>query len=187
VRRSSVERGDTVVIVGSGVIGLTILIAVLGKDPKRVYVVDQAKRKLDMASEIGAVPIDFSVQNPVEIVMSETGGKGADIAFEAVGSTSSVQTVMAVTKTGGRVVWVGNSQQIIELNMQDIVVKQKAIQGVYCYNDDDYRTAITLVADDPSLASRFIEREVSLENATALFERLARGKEELLRGVVVLD
>jgi hypothetical protein len=32
-----------------------------------------------------------------------------------------------------------------------------------------------------------VEKEVSLEGAMALFERLTRGKEELLRGVVVLD
>lgn len=187
VRKSLILRGDTVAIVGSGVIGLTILVAVLRKYPKKVYVVDQVKRKLDMAREIGAMTIDFSVQDPVEIVLAETNGKGADVTFEAVGSTSSVQTAMAVTKTGGRAIWVGNAQQIIEVDMQDAVVKQKAIQGVYCYNDDDYRAAIELVGNDPDLVSRFVEREVSLENATALFERLARGEEELLRGVVVLD
>lgn len=187
VRKSVIRKDDTVVIIGSGVIGITILVAVLRKGPKAVYMVDQVERKLDIAEEIGAVPINFSVQDPVETVMSQTGGKGADIAFEAVGITPSVQTAMAVTRTGGMAVWVGNSQRIIEVDMQDAVVKQKAIQAVYCYNDDDFRTAIEIVGDNPEIVSRFVEKEVSLECAPMLFDRLARGEEELLRGVVVLD
>jgi threonine dehydrogenase-like Zn-dependent dehydrogenase len=187
VRKSPIRKGDTVVIVGSGVIGLTILVAVLRKGPKKVYMVDRVKRKLDMAKDMGAVPIDFSELDPVEAVLSQTDGKGADIVFEAVGISQSVQTAMAVTKTGGSAVWVGNAQRIIEVDMQDTVVKQKTIQGVYCYNGDDFHTAIEIVGNDPVLASHFVEREVSFKDATALFERLARGEEELLRGVVVLD
>ncbi|MBN2322940.1 MAG: alcohol dehydrogenase catalytic domain-containing protein [Spirochaetes bacterium] len=187
VRRSAIRKGDTVVIVGSGVIGLTILVAVFREKPRKVYVVDQIERKLDMAKEIGAVPIDFTKEDPVESVLSQTDGKGADIAFEAVGISQSVKTAMAVTKTGGSVVWVGNAQRMIEVDMQDVVVGQKTIQGVYCYNDEDFRTAIEIVENETSLASRFVEREVSFHDATALFERLARGEEELLRAVVVFD
>jgi len=186
VRKSAIKKGDSVVIVGSGVIGLTILVAVLKKSPKVVYMVDMVKRKLDIAEEIGAVPVDLSVNDPVEMVLTETGGNGVDIAFEAVGITSSVQTAMAVTKTGGSVVWVGNAQRMIELDMQDAVVRQKAIQGVYCYNDEDFGNSIDIVAKDPRLAARFIEKEVLFEEATVHFERVAKGEEELLRGVIVI-
>jgi threonine dehydrogenase-like Zn-dependent dehydrogenase len=111
----------------------------------------------------------FGPPGPVETVLSETGGKGTDIAFETVGATPIVRTAIAVTKTGGSTVWVGNSQRIIEVDMQDTVVNQKMIQGVYCYNDEDYRTAIEMVGDDPALAERFVEKEVPLEDAVALF------------------
>jgi len=187
VRKSVLKTGDTVVIVGSGVIGLTVLVSVLRKKPDTVFMIDTVRRKLEIAKKIGAVPIDFSAQDPVRTVLSGTEGKGADMAFEVVGSTASVQTAMAATKTGGSVVWVGNAQRMIEVDMQDAVVRQKAIQGVYCYNDDDFRRAIDVVGENPELAAHFVEREVDLEDAAALFEKLAKREEEIFRGVVVMD
>lgn len=187
VRKSALKEGDTVVIVGSGVIGLTVLVSVLREKPDTVFMVDKVQRKLGIAKEMGAVPIDYSTQDPVRAVLSQTGKKGADIAFEAVGVTASVQTAMAVTKTGGSVVWVGNSQRMIEVDMQDAVVRQKAIRGVYCYNDEDFRKAIDVVGENPELSVHFVEREVGLEDAAALFEKLAKKEEEIFRGVVAMD
>jgi len=50
--------------------------------------------------------------------------------------TAAVSTALNVLKPGGLCVWIGNSQKIIEVNMQDVVVRAKRITGTYCYNDD---------------------------------------------------
>ncbi|TFG57816.1 MAG: galactitol-1-phosphate 5-dehydrogenase, partial [Spirochaetales bacterium] len=41
--------GETVCIVGSGTIGLTILLMVLQRKPEKVFIIDQSRQKLDLA------------------------------------------------------------------------------------------------------------------------------------------
>jgi L-iditol 2-dehydrogenase len=185
VRNSPLRKGQVVLIVGAGVIGLTILLMAREKNPQKIFIVDNNPRKLGIAKNLGAIPVNFTQNDPVAVVLQETNNIGADISFEAVGLSASVRTAMYATRPGGTVTWVGNSQKIIELDMQDVVVKAKNIQGVYCYTDDDFSRAITFVDHHRDLASIFVEKEVSFEQACALFMQLAKLEIEILRGVTL--
>ena len=185
-RNSNIQQGKIVLIVGAGLIGQTILLAISEKKPKKIFIVDNNKRKLKIAEKLGAIPVDFTYQNPVEHVLKETNGLGVDIAIEAVGLTASVKTAMYATRPGGNIIWIGNSQKFIELDMQDVVTKGKSIQGVYCYSDDDFRDAIKFIDRNHATISTFVEEKVTLANASVLFAKLARNKKKLLRAVVLL-
>jgi threonine dehydrogenase-like Zn-dependent dehydrogenase len=51
----------------------------------KVWVVDCHPDRLALAERIGAVPINFEETNPVDKIMEDTGGKGADRGCECVG------------------------------------------------------------------------------------------------------
>ena len=106
------------------------------------------------------------------------------MGIEAVGMTPSVRTTMGVTKTGGRAVWIGNSERIVEVGMQDVVVKSKTIVGVYSYTDENFRNAVSYIEKNIDTAALFAEEEVGLEDAQQFYTQLANGEKELLRGVV---
>lgn len=185
VRNSNLQEGQVVLIVGAGVIGLTIFLMVRERNPKKIFIVDKNPKKLEIAKNLGAIPVNFTHHDPVDVVLQATNGIGADSSFEAVGLSDSVKTAMYATRPGGSVTWVGNSQKIIEVDMQDVVVKAKKIQGVYCYTDDDFSRAITFVDNNRELASIFVEKEVPFEEACTVFTQLAKYEIEILRGVTL--
>ena len=63
--------------------------------------------------------------------MTETGGAGADVAFEAVGAEASASQTTAATRSGGTVVWLGNSVDKIEISMQTVVTRSLRLLGAY--------------------------------------------------------
>jgi threonine dehydrogenase-like Zn-dependent dehydrogenase len=85
--RAGVRKGDVIAIWGSGKVGLCILEAVRTVTREPVFMVDVLDKRLSVgpAHHERVVPINALKEDPVKRIMEETGGRGADIAFEAVG------------------------------------------------------------------------------------------------------
>lgn len=186
VARSSVKDGDTVAIVGAGMIGLAVLVMVRQRKAARVFIVDQFAKKLEMAASLGAIPVNFRERDPLQTIREQTGGFGVDTSFEAVGIAQTTRLANSLAKTAGEIVWIGNSQKVIEVDMQEIVVLAKTIRGIYCYSDDDFRSAIRFVEANPDLAASFAEEKTDFHGAQELYTQLANGEKDLFRGVVVV-
>jgi glutathione-independent formaldehyde dehydrogenase len=82
---AGMRPGDSVVIYGSGPVGLMAAHAAMIKGACKVMVVDRHPDRLRLAASIGAIPIDRSTVDPVERVMELTSGRGADRGCECVG------------------------------------------------------------------------------------------------------
>ncbi|MEU7694405.1 glutathione-independent formaldehyde dehydrogenase [Microbispora hainanensis] len=80
-----VQAGDSVVIYGSGPVGLMAAYSAMFKSAGMVMVVDRHPDRLAKAEEIGAIPIDDSKASPVDQVMELTHDRGADRGCECVG------------------------------------------------------------------------------------------------------
>ena len=85
VEMSGLQPGETIVILGGGPVGQMAALSAITKGASKVMVVDRHPDRLRLAQEIGAMPIDDSKVNPVEAVMQETNGLGADRGAECVG------------------------------------------------------------------------------------------------------
>ncbi|MCU1650920.1 MAG: aldehyde dehydrogenase [Pseudonocardia sp.] len=77
--------GATVVIYGAGPVGLMAALSAILKSASRVWIVDRHPDRLRLAEEIGAIPIDDSKLDPVQFVLDQTNGWGADCGCECVG------------------------------------------------------------------------------------------------------
>ncbi|MBG6215500.1 glutathione-independent formaldehyde dehydrogenase [Cryobacterium sp. CAN_C3] len=82
---AGVIPGDSVVIYGAGPVGLMAALSATIKGASKVMVVDSHPDRLRLAAEIGAIPIDYSKTDPVQFVLDETKGVGADRGCECVG------------------------------------------------------------------------------------------------------
>jgi L-iditol 2-dehydrogenase len=98
---------DSVAILGAGPIGLLLLQVAKLAGAAPLYVVDQFDWRLDLAAHYGAIPINFSREDPVAAVMAATGGRGVDVAIEAAWADHSVQQAADMARMGGRLVLVG--------------------------------------------------------------------------------
>ena len=82
---AGVRPGESVVIYGSGPVGLMAAYSAMIKGASKVMVVDRHPDRLKLADQIGAIPIDDSKRPPVDQVLQHTGGAGADRGCECVG------------------------------------------------------------------------------------------------------
>jgi len=80
-----VQPGDSVVVYGAGPVGILAAYSATIKGASKVMVVDRHPDRLALAAKIGAIPIDDSKGSPVEQVLAQTDGQGADRGCECVG------------------------------------------------------------------------------------------------------
>ncbi|MEV5538807.1 glutathione-independent formaldehyde dehydrogenase [Saccharopolyspora shandongensis] len=87
---AQVSPGESVVVYGAGPVGLMAAYSALLRGAARVFCVDRVPERLAKAEEIGAIPIDFSAGDPVEMIKEKTDGEGTDKGVDAVGYQAQV-------------------------------------------------------------------------------------------------
>ena len=164
---------DAVFIAGSGTIGLLVLVLARLSGAGRIIVSDLSDDRLHVARQLGAdVTVNAAHTDPVATVMTETGGAGADVAFEAVGAEASASQTTAATRSGGTVVWLGNSVDKIEISMQTVVTRSLRLLGAYGMTTAELERSIDLLASGKIPAELIIGRHATLEEGPVLFEEL---------------
>ena len=125
VRRGRIEYGDSVAVVGMGLMGqLTIQHARLAGAATTIAV-DIDPWRLEMARELGADHvIDPSSGDPAQQIGQYTEG-GADVVLETAGVSSAVPVAFALGRYGARVVIVGWHLQPISIDLaEDLLYKE---------------------------------------------------------------
>ena len=128
VLNGGVRPGDTVAIVGAGPIGLAAVMTARLYSPSRIVVIDPAEPRRDAAKSIGAdVVLDAELEPALEVVHSMTGGLGADVVMEAVGTPSSFEMCTALVRPGGRVANIGVHGAPATLHLETLWIKNVTI------------------------------------------------------------
>ena len=184
VEVTPVHLGDTAVVVGAGMIGLLTIQAAKNAGCTTVYAVDLDDSKLEMAKKLGAAE-GFNPKNcdPAAEIIKRTGGRGADIALEAVGATEPVKTAIASVRKGGTVTLIGNVTPKIELNLQSVVTREIRLQGT-CGSNGEYPACIDLLVKGLIKVDEIISERVSLEDAAKAFQRLYNHEPNLMKVIV---
>jgi len=182
VRQGNVRPGDTVAIVGSGTIGLCVLLAARAAGASEVYVVDKIKRRGEIALAMGATAfINPGDGEPVKQVANLTEGLGVDISFECVGHPDTPQLSVDLARRGGTTVIVGVFDKPSSFHFQSVMFNQKTIVGSPIYVHEA-KTAIALLADKRIDPRRLITAKVPLKDAVEMgFEKLIVTKEDNLK------
>ena len=182
VRQGNVRPGDTLAIVGSGTIGLCVLLAARAAGAAEVHVVDKIKRRGEIALAMGATAfINPDDGAPVKQVANLTDGLGADISFECVGHPDTPQLSVDLARRGGTTVIVGVFDKPSSFHFQSVMFNQKTIVGSPIYVDEA-KTAIALLADKRINPQRLITSKVPLKDAVEMgFEKLIDNKEENIK------
>ncbi len=83
-----IEEGDTVAVWGCGPVGLFAIQSALIMGAARVIAIDHYPRRLELASRLGALTLDYTTANVLEALLDMTGGIGPDAVIDAVGMES---------------------------------------------------------------------------------------------------
>jgi threonine dehydrogenase-like Zn-dependent dehydrogenase len=104
VVRGGVVKGDTVVVVGCGPVGLMAILCAAGT-AGTLIAVDGVPARRDLAARLGAQAV--SPDEAAEAVAGATGGLGADVVIEAAGSAGAIDASLRLARGRGVVSVVG--------------------------------------------------------------------------------
>jgi L-iditol 2-dehydrogenase len=179
-----VTKGDSVLIIGAGPIGLLHLLLLKRKGAK-VAIADIKKERLDMAKRLGA---DFIILDLPEssitplyppLVRGDTegGGIGFDYVFECTGTPDVWEASVNYIRKGGTVILFGGckSGTTVTYDTGRIHYDEITLKGVFHYTPSDVKKAYKLLCEGELRVSRLISGRYPLGHVQRAFDKLAKG------------
>ena len=185
VNLSQLKLGESCVIIGAGTIGGFIVQLLRLAGVMQLIVVDMNEANLERARKLGAdIMFHPSDGKIIDRVRQVTHSRGADLAFEAVGNSSTVNMSIDLVRKGGRVVLVGNLSPVIEFPLQKVVTQELKIYGS-CAIRGEYATVLELMEKKKINTDQQISAVVPLSEGAMWFDRLRRNTEGLNKVILV--
>jgi 2-desacetyl-2-hydroxyethyl bacteriochlorophyllide A dehydrogenase len=188
------EKGETVLIVGAGIIGLGILQVLKVRGSNKVIMVDLSPPRRALAKRLGAdFVIDPSAGQLFDQVMQIVGPApttyssvqtcAINTAIDCVGlmvgvpGPSVVEQLLPIVREGGKVVLVGAYEDKVALDLNMIMGKGLKVLGSIAYLPQEFAEAIELVQTARVDRKTLISKVFSLDQAKEAFELQLKGGE----------
>ena len=173
-------------MVGAGGIGLSALKMASLVQAYPVIAVDLADDKLDFARQWGAThTINASQVDPIAAVWDITG-KGADYAFDAVGTVSTHESIIEMVRSGGpgadniggMAVLIGWPQTEFKLNGEHFVFHQRQYRGSHGSSipDKDFPMYLRLSSEAKFPVDKLVTRSYTIEQVNDALTDLREGR-----------
>lgn len=175
-KKAALKPGDVAVVIGAGTIGAMTALAALAGGAARVILADLVPEKLALFAHNPAVTtVDVRSASLTDTVQALTDGWGANVVFEASGSTRAFDHVFDLLCPGGCLVLVGIPAAKVPFDIVAIQAKEARIESVFRYANI-FPRALALIASGQVDVKPFISRTFAFEDGIAAFEEAAAGR-----------
>ena len=133
VMLSALKPGNSIAIFGAGAIGLCTLALVKACGAGETYLFDRVQHRLDFARQHYTPDhcINVSSVDPLACLKEFTGGRMADIVYEAAGSLQTFGWTFEASRIGGKVILIGIPQEdFVEFNPHTLRRREILVQNV---------------------------------------------------------
>lgn len=183
VSRAPIRLGDRAVVVGCGMIGLLTIQAAKAAGCGTVFAVDLDDTRLERAARLGAdVTINARDDVPAGVI-GATDGRGADVAFEAVGAAKPIATAIESLRKGGALTLIGNVTPRVDVDLQAIVTRELTLAGT-CASSGEYPLCLDLLGRGVIKVDELVTAVAPLEDGPAWFERLYAREPGLMKVIL---
>lgn len=184
---AGVREGDSVVVIGCGAVGLSVIqgARIAGASP--IVAVDVVPAKLELARSLGASDVVRSGED-VEARVRDAVDGGADVAFECLGRPETIELATRITAPGGTSVLVGMAapDAVVGLPALELTTKEKTITGSWYGSvvpSRDLPMLADLLGRGELRLDSMIARTISLDRIGEALARFEAGEE--IRSVIV--
>ena len=182
--RAGIGLGNTVAIIGSGCIGLTILMAAKARGASTVIMIDVFDNRLEKAKQLGAdYVINSRSEDPTARIAEILGGDMPEIVCEAAGRPETVVLATELVRRGGTLLQVGSVNAPTSLQFYKLT--EKEVNFVFSFRYANmYPTAIRAVASGKIDINRLATDEFTFEDAQNAFEQSEHNKQSIVKAVI---
>jgi len=172
INRSKIKPGQSAVVVGAGMVGIFVvkMLEIAGASP--IIAIDLDVKKLELAKEFGATHVLKSTDRDISKKIEQlTKNRGADLAFEVVGISETVNLCLDNIRKGGSVILIGNLKPEVTIPLQKVVTTELSMLGS-CAIKGEYEIVLDLMASDKIDMSKMISAIAPLSEGADWFNKL---------------
>jgi S-(hydroxymethyl)glutathione dehydrogenase/alcohol dehydrogenase len=183
-----VEPGSIVAVIGCGGVGQAVIQGARIAGAARIVAIDPVAMKRDAALKLGATDVvDPSDADPIEAVKALSGGRGADYAFEVIGTAATIRQAVDTARPGGTAVMVGVPRLDSEVGIPAMsVLEEKTIRGCVYGSAQvrrDFPRFISLIEQGKLDVGSMVSRTMHLHEVNDAIRAMQEG--EVIRSVLV--
>lgn len=193
VNAAKVTPGSTVVVLGCGGVGLSVIQGAVYCGATTILAVDIAAARLDMAMQFGATTTlladtaDQGLRQAALKVRNMTGGRGADYCFECTAIPALGPAPLAFTRSGGTAVGVSGIEQSIPFDMELFEWDKTYLNPLYgqCHPTRDFPLLLKLHSENRLKLREMVTRTYPLDGLSEAFSDMRAGR--IAKGVLVMN
>jgi L-iditol 2-dehydrogenase len=176
MRGLNIKKGDSVLVIGAGPIGLLHMLLAKMKGA-RVMITGLERDRLELARRLGA---DDSMLPSLlaDNIETATSGLGFDYVFECTGQVEVWEDTVNYVRRGGTVTLFGGCKQgtVASYDTYRIHYDEMTLRGIFHFTPADVKEAYRLLGEGLINVKPLISGSYPLENIREPFERLSRGE-----------
>jgi S-(hydroxymethyl)glutathione dehydrogenase/alcohol dehydrogenase len=180
LKTAKVRQGQSVLVVGLGGVGLSVVQGARLAGAGTVVVVDRSPEKLELAMTMGATHALEAGDELAKQVRGLTERRGADHAFDCVGAAATIRSCWSATRRGGvtTVLGIGGKQEQVVFNPLELFHFARTLQASV-YGSTDPFTDIPTVLEHAAAGrldlGALVGRSVGLDGIAGAFEDMEQG------------
>ncbi|OAP57833.1 hypothetical protein AYL99_08571 [Fonsecaea erecta] len=182
VRISGFVPGQDVLVLGAGPIGLALLAVLRARGARKIIVSEIAEQRARQARELGADvvinPLEkkpdgrgeqqqskrSSEQDPVTLAIHDMLGDGVDIAYDASGLQSTLDTAIRSVKSVGTIFNVAIHEKPLMINLNQLAVGEKRLMAGAAYTNEDFMPVLDMMTAGTKMFESFVSAVVPLRD-----------------------
>ena len=168
-RRPNPGIEDSVLILGAGAIGLSVLFVCKARGVQDITVSEISDRRRGVAEQIGCKVVNPTHEDLQAIIMDATDGQGVDVAFECAGAGATLNQAFSLTQRWGRISLVAHYRQEPVFSVETITRGGKTVFGPFSPGPN-VEEAIELVAQRVVDLSLMVSHTFPLDQAQEAFD-----------------
>ncbi|TBU97790.1 NAD(P)-dependent alcohol dehydrogenase [Stutzerimonas kirkiae] len=182
---ANIRIGDIVVIFAQGPIGLCATAGAKLRGASTIIAVDGVDSRLEIARNLGAdVTLNFRNVDVVDEILKLTGGRGVDVAIEALGLQSTFESALRVLKPGGTLSSLGVYSSDLVLPLGAIhagLGDNKIITSLCPGGKERMRRLLNIVASGRIDLAPLVTHEYKLDNIVDAYDLFANQRDGVLK------
>jgi alcohol dehydrogenase len=180
-----IRIGDTVAVFAQGPIGLCATAGAKLMGATRIIVVDGLPERLEVARRLGAdETINFREMDAVTAILELTGGRGVDVAIEALGLQSTFESALRVLRPGGTLSSLGvySDQLTVPLDAFAAGLGDHTIVTTLCPGGKErMRRLVDVIASQRIDLGPLVTHRFALDDIEAAYDLFANQRDGVLK------
>ncbi|MCJ1456333.1 hypothetical protein MMC28_006694 [Mycoblastus sanguinarius] len=164
VNISPFKKGDSVLILGGGPIGLAVIQALKAKGAEKIIVSEIAPRRKEFAKKFGAhYVLDPTKDDVVTRVREICDGSGANVAFDAAGVQAGLDQAIQAIRARGTLVNIAIWEKTATITPNWLVFRERKYMGVATYQEGDFQDVLDAIASGRLKPESMITRKIQMD------------------------